>query len=55
MPAISLLFSIYAEMMMKQALEIVEEGITVGGKLIKDVNMQMIKEWLPIQKPDYRT
>src|SRR6476469_6680176 len=32
-----LLFSIYAEMMMKKALENVEEGIRVGGKLIKDV------------------
>ena len=37
MPAISLLFSIYAEMMMKEALENVEEGIRVGGELIKDV------------------
>src|SRR6476469_1889605 len=33
----SLLFSIYAEMMMKEALENVEEGIRVGGELIKDV------------------
>jgi len=32
-----LLFSIYAEMMMKEALENVEEGIRVGGELIKDV------------------
>src|SRR6476469_3253134 len=32
-----LLFSIYAEMMMKQALQNVEEGIRVGGELIKDV------------------
>ena len=32
-----LLFSIYAEMMMKEALENVEEGIKVGGELIKDV------------------
>src|SRR6476619_6754958 len=32
-----LFFSIYAEMMMKEALENVEEGIRVGGKLIRDV------------------
>src|SRR6478609_11232445 len=32
-----LLFSINAEMMMKEALENVEEGIRVGGELIKDV------------------
>src|SRR6478609_2887065 len=32
-----LLFSIYAEMMMKEALENVEEGIRDGGELIKDV------------------
>src|SRR6478609_5345839 len=31
------LFSIYAEMMMTEALENVEEGIRVGGELIKDV------------------
>src|SRR6478609_6799728 len=31
------LFSIYAEMMMKEALENVEEGIRVSGELIKDV------------------
>src|SRR6476619_2073088 len=36
-PLSPLLFSIYAEMMMKEALENVEEGIMVGGKLIKDV------------------
>src|SRR6476469_603139 len=32
-----LLFSIYAEMMMKEALKNVEEGVRVGGELIKDV------------------
>src|SRR6476469_3840019 len=32
-----LLFSIYAKMMMKEALENVEEGIRVGGELINDV------------------
>src|SRR6476469_7677148 len=36
-PLSSLLFSIYAEMMMKEAIENVEEGIRVGGELIKDV------------------
>src|SRR6476469_8564584 len=37
MPVISPAFSIYAKMMMKEALENVEEGIRVGGELIKDV------------------
>src|SRR6478736_4077327 len=32
-----LLFSIYVEMMMKEALENVEEGIRVGGEVIKGV------------------
>src|SRR6476469_6237387 len=36
-PLSPLLFSIYDEMMMKEALENVEEGIRVGGELIKDV------------------
>src|SRR6476619_546644 len=36
-PLSPLLFSIYVEMMMKEALENVEEGIRVGGELIKDV------------------
>src|SRR6476469_8280784 len=36
-PLSPLLFSIYAEMMMKEAVEDVEEGIRVGGELIKDV------------------
>src|SRR6478609_4757811 len=36
-PLSPLLFSIYAEMMMKVALENVEEGVRVGGELIKDV------------------
>src|SRR6476619_3543652 len=36
-PLSPLPFSIYAEMMMKQALKSVEEGIRVGGELIKDV------------------
>src|SRR6476469_6734324 len=36
-PLSPLLFSIYAEMMMRKTLESVEEGISVGGELIKDV------------------
>src|SRR6478609_5662962 len=36
-PVSPLLFSIYAEMMMKEALENLEEGIRVGGELIQDV------------------
>src|SRR6476469_10547719 len=35
-PLSPLLFSIYAKMMMKEVLENVEEGIRVGGELIKD-------------------
>src|SRR6476469_2965873 len=36
-PLSPLLFSIYAEMMMKEALENVEEGIRVDGELVKDM------------------
>src|SRR6478609_5379878 len=36
-PLSPLLFSIYTEMMTKEALENVEEGIRVGGELFKDV------------------
>src|SRR6476469_2641140 len=36
-PLSPLLFSIYAEVMMKEALENVEKRIRVGGELIKDV------------------
>jgi len=32
-----LLFTVYAEMMMVEAMEEVEEGIKIGGKLLKDV------------------
>ena len=32
-----LLFSLYAEAMMKEAMEMNEEGVKVGGKVIKDV------------------
>jgi len=32
-----LLFNIYAEAMMEEAMEDIEEGIKVGGKLLKDV------------------
>ena len=35
-PLLCSMFSIYAEMMMKGALENVEDGIRVGGELIKD-------------------
>ena len=31
------LFSVYVEMMMKEAMEDVDEGVTVGGELLKDV------------------
>jgi len=36
-PLSPLLFSIYAESMMKDALENIEEGVLVGGRLLKDV------------------
>src|SRR6476469_5864665 len=36
-PLSPLLFSICAELMMKEALENVEEGIRIGGELIKDL------------------
>ena len=36
-PLSPLLFSIYTEMMLKEALEEVEEGVRVSGELIKDV------------------
>jgi hypothetical protein len=32
-----LLFSIYAEAMMLEAMEGIEEGVRVGGKLIRDM------------------
>ena len=32
-----LLFTVYAEMMMVEAMEDIEEGIKVGGKWLKDV------------------
>ena len=32
-----LLFSLYAEFMMKDAMDTVKEGIKVGGKIVKDV------------------
>ena len=32
-----LLFSIYAEMMMIEAMEDVEEGVRIGGELLKNV------------------
>ena len=39
-PLSPLLFSIYAKIMMKEALENVEERIRVGGELIKDVKYE---------------
>ena len=36
-PLSPLLFSIYAESMMKDALRDIEEGVTVGGRLLQDV------------------
>jgi hypothetical protein len=36
-PLSPLLFSIYAEMMMKEAMEDINEGVKVGGELLKDV------------------
>ena len=53
-PPSPLLFSIYAEIVMKGALENVEEGIRVGGELIKDVKYADDEEYLPIRKQDYR-
>ena len=34
---ISLLFTVYAEAMMMEAMEDIDEGVMVGGKLLKDV------------------
>src|SRR6476619_499709 len=55
-PLSPLLCSIYAKMMMKEALENVEEGIRLGGELIKDVKYadDLGCQWLPIRKQDYR-
>jgi len=36
-PVLHLLFSIYAEMMMKEALDDVDEGVKIEGELVKDV------------------
>src|SRR5277367_1279237 len=36
-PLSPLLFSIYAEVMMAEALDTIEEGVRVGGELVKDV------------------
>ena len=36
-PISPLLFSIYAEMMMIEAMEQVEDGVKVGGEMVKDV------------------
>ena len=36
-PLSPLLFSIYSEMMMKEAIEDIEEGVKIGGEFIKDI------------------
>ena len=66
-PIFPLLFSIYAEVMMIEAfgdseniddediaIEDFEDGIVIGGKLVRDVRLQMIKEWWQVQKRGYR-
>ena len=49
-----LLFSIYAEMMMKEAVENVKEGIRVGGELIKDMKYADDQGMFANTKQDYR-
>ena len=34
------------------AIEDFEDGIVVGGKIVRDVNLQMIKLWFQVQKED---
>src|SRR6476469_5709717 len=53
-PLSPLLFSIYAEMMMKEALENVEKGIRVGGELIKDMKYTDDQGMVANTKQDYR-
>src|SRR4051812_10097533 len=38
-PISSLLFSIYADVMMIEALEDMDEGVSVGGQLVSDVRL----------------
>ena len=39
-----LLFSIYAELMMKEALEETDEAVTIGGTIIKTFDSPMTKQ-----------
>src|SRR2546425_7656561 len=55
-PLSPLLFSIYAEVMMIEALQDMEEGVLVGGQLVTDVRFaddQGMVWWL-VRKWDYR-
>ena len=38
-----LLFSIYTESMLMEAVEGMEDGVKVGGRLVKDVRLQTTK------------
>ena len=49
-----LLFSIYAEIMVKEALDEVEEEIKVGGRMMNEDRFADDQGWLQIQKQDYR-
>ena len=51
-PISPLLFSVYAEVMMIEALEDMEEGVLVGGQLVSDVRFAddqgiwwLIRKW----------
>ncbi len=44
------LFSVYVEMMMKEAMEDVDEGVKVGGELLKDVRFADDRLWLQALK-----
>ena len=49
-----LLFSLYVEMMMEEAMEESEEGVKVGGYLLRDVRFADAKVWWPTQRRGYR-
>ena len=49
-----LLFSIYAEMMMIEAIEDVEEGVRVGGELLKDVKFADDQGMVAQTEKDYK-
>ena len=53
-PLSPLLFTIYTEMMMKEALENVEEGIRVSGDIIKDVKYADDQGMVANAETDYR-